>query len=74
MPWCDGCDRFWTAEAVAPTDGACPRCGTSLPEPGAGRADSGQGAPWHFKLLVVAVVLYLGWRGAQGVVWVVGHL
>ena len=25
--------------------------------------------PWHFKLLLVATVLYLGWRAAQGVMW-----
>ena len=31
-------------------------------------------APWHFKLLVLAVVLYLGWRAVQGVEWVVGAL
>jgi hypothetical protein len=30
-----------------------------------------QRAPWHFKLLVVAVVLYLGWRAVQLVEWVV---
>jgi hypothetical protein len=27
--------------------------------------------PWHFKLLVVATVLYLGWRAVQGVMWVI---
>jgi hypothetical protein len=26
-------------------------------------------APWHFKLLVVAIVLYLGWRAVEGVGW-----
>lgn len=31
-------------------------------------------APWHFKLLLVALVLYLGYRAIQGVVWVVHHL
>ena len=29
--------------------------------------------PWHFKLLVVALVLYLGWRGFQGVEWLIGR-
>jgi len=27
--------------------------------------------PWHFKLLVGAIALYLGWRGVQGVEWIV---
>lgn len=25
--------------------------------------------PWHFWLLVAAVVLYLGWRLVQGIAW-----
>lgn len=27
-------------------------------------------APWHFKLMVAALVIYLGWRLIQGVVWI----
>ena len=27
--------------------------------------------PWHFKLLMVAVALYLGFRAFQGVEWVI---
>ncbi|MGH9190815.1 MAG: hypothetical protein ACRD0Q_12480 [Acidimicrobiales bacterium] len=30
--------------------------------------------PWHFKLLVVALAVYLAWRGVQGIGWVVAHL
>jgi hypothetical protein len=30
--------------------------------------------PWHFKLLVGAIALYLGWRAFQGVEWVVRQL
>lgn len=29
--------------------------------------------PWHLKLLVGAVALYLGWRAVQGVDWVLGR-
>lgn len=25
--------------------------------------------PWSFKVMVVLVVLYLGWRLVQGIVW-----
>jgi hypothetical protein len=28
--------------------------------------------PWHFWVLVVAVVAYLGWRLIQGVAWLAG--
>ena len=27
--------------------------------------------PWHFKLLVVAIIVYLGWRAVQMVSWVI---
>jgi hypothetical protein len=47
-------------------DGSCPSCGTVIAKP--------VKAPWHFKLLLVALVLYLGWRAWQGVDWVIGHL
>lgn len=30
--------------------------------------------PWHFWVLVAAVVVYLGWRLVQGLAWVVDHL
>jgi hypothetical protein len=40
-----------------------------LTKPGEHAGD--QRAPWHFKLLVGAVVAYLGWRAVQLVEWVV---
>lgn len=48
--------------------GECPTCGRVLGEP---RAEVK--APWHFKLLVVATVLYLGFRAVQGVAWIMQH-
>jgi hypothetical protein len=48
-------------------DGRCPTCGRDLDaaarETDAKLAD--EKAPWHFKLLVVALVVYLGWRFVQ---------
>ena len=61
MPWCDGCDRFWTTDAV-PDDRTCPSCGRELAEP---RLGDEEAAPWHFKLLLAAVVVYLTWRAVQ---------
>lgn len=29
--------------------------------------------PWHFKLLLLALVLYLGWRAFQGIEWLIRH-
>ena len=67
MPWCDDCSRFWNPNSLPP-DGACPTCGRVLLKPGEHPAD--QRAPWHFKLLVAAVVAYLGWRAVQLALWV----
>jgi len=33
-----------------------------------------EGAPWHFKVLLGALGLYLAWRGVQGVGWLVHHV
>ena len=88
MPWCDDCSKFWTPSSVA-ADGKCPTCGRPLPAPatsGVAASPSGDPAkvnlkelageekmPWHFKLLLVALVLYLGWRAFQGVEWLIGR-
>ena len=31
-------------------------------------------APWHLKLLLIAVAIYLSYRLFQGVAWVVAHV
>jgi hypothetical protein len=31
-------------------------------------------APWHFKVLLVGTVVYLGWRLYQGIGWLVHHV
>jgi hypothetical protein len=46
--------------------------GTSAPQPGA--ATRGKGAPWHFKLLVVGVTVYMAYRIYWLVEWLPKHL
>jgi hypothetical protein len=53
------------------TEGECPGCGQVLTDVAA--TDQPE-VPWHFKLLVLATVLYLGWRAVQGVVWLIGRV
>lgn len=53
-------------------EGTCPTCGRMIVDPAA--AVDEPKAPWHFKLLVGAVIAYLGWRAIQGVQWVVERL
>lgn len=51
-------------------DGTCPRCGTDLDPPELAKADGAtdanvdvdEKAPWHFKVMVVALVVYLVYR------------
>ncbi len=31
-------------------------------------------APWHFKVILVGTVVYLGYRAYQGIAWVVHHV
>jgi len=65
VPWCEGCSQYWPDEELD-VDGGCPTCHEIIGEP--------HHTPWHFKLLVFTVVLYLGWRAVQGISWVVHHL
>ena len=67
MPWCDDCGRFYNPTSMG-QGGECPTCGRII------AAQQDQRVPWHFKLLVVATVLYLGFRAYQGVVWIVQHV
>jgi hypothetical protein len=69
MPWCDECERFLTPNALRP-DGRCPDCGIQVAEPSEAvvseaEAEEEYRAPWHFKLMIVAVVAYLGWRAYE---------
>jgi hypothetical protein len=77
MPWCEDCARYFTPSAMD-AEGSCPSCGRVLeaPQPritarnldlkrlaaGAEGDVESVKAPWHFKLLMVLLVLYLGWR------------
>ena len=76
MPWCDTCDHFFNPNSLT-EDGKCPDCGTKLERPArfekaaAARAEADEKAkvPWHFWILVVALVIYLGWRLVQLIIW-----
>lgn len=65
MPWCDECSRFFNPTSMG-KGGECPVCGRVI-----GTVEK---APWHFKVLVGAAAVYLGWRAVQGLSWVAHHL
>ena len=33
-----------------------------------------QPIPWYFKAMLVASIIYLGYRGYQGVTWIAAHV
>lgn len=78
MPWCETCSKFWTPTSVG-SNGACPDCGRVLDAPPVITAKNvnvrklaGEDkVPWHFKLMVGALAVYLGWRVIQLVIWLV---
>ena len=78
MPFCEDCARYWapsamTADGCCPscrrvldepvaTASSRPRVTAENLELRTLAGGDDARAPWHFKLLVVAVSLYLGWR------------
>ena len=64
MPWCENCSRFYNPTSMG-EGGECPTCGRVI--------GATPRAPWHFKLLLAATAVYLGWRVIQGVGWLAGR-
>ena len=46
--------------------GECPTCHRVIAPPAK--------TPWHFKVLLVSLVIYLGFRAYQGVEWLITHV
>lgn len=68
MPWCETCNRFYNPNNVAP-DGTCVRCGRFIADPADEEAAELPKTPWHFWMMVIALVIYLGWRLLQLIGW-----
>jgi hypothetical protein len=70
VPWCETCSKYLTPTALR-TDGTCPSCGRAVQEgeQPAQEVIADEGTPWHFRLLVGAVALYLIWRLIQMIGW-----
>jgi uncharacterized paraquat-inducible protein A len=64
--WCEECQADVEDEHLT-DEGACPRCGTLL------RSER-RPVPWTFKVMLVATVIYLGYRAYQGIGWLVHHV
>ncbi len=64
MPWCESCHQI-VEDDEQTAEGKCPSCGEALEER--------RPVPWHFKFLLAATVIYLGYRTFQGIVWLTHH-
>jgi hypothetical protein len=88
VPWCTHCDRFLSPSTVR-VNGTCPTCGQVVdagrahPAPPVAAAaapgptdpeEAVEPVPWHLKLLLVALAIYLAYRAYQGVAWLLVHL
>jgi hypothetical protein len=76
--WCDHCSRLIHADAVIfDEDGRehCPRCSEILGEDARDDADEDgpPKAPWHFKVLLIATVIYLIYRLIWFIFWLSHH-
>ena len=86
--WCDNCNRLIAATSVVRDDEGlehCPRCAEALgptqgvaedAEAGDDADDDEEGAPkppWHFKVLLVATVIYLIYRLIWFIFWLSHH-
>ena len=66
MPWCDHCSKFWNPPSMG-VNGECPTCGTVI-------AKLSHPVPWHFKVLLVGLVIYLIYRVYWLAVWLPKHI
>jgi hypothetical protein len=90
VPWCPRCDRFLSpptvnADGTCPTCGKAVDPGkaavaTATTEPEHASADAGTDGksrrhiPWHLKALLGVFAIYLGYRTAQGIEWLINNL
>jgi len=52
-------------------DGTCPQCGESVESAGHVKVAETRKAPWHFKLMVGVISIYLAYRLVQLVLWII---
>jgi predicted RNA-binding Zn-ribbon protein involved in translation (DUF1610 family) len=72
---CPTCGRAVdpTRTTTATTTTAASTVGTTTGQPSTDD-EQPEPLPWHFKLLLVALAIYLAYRAFQGVEWLIAHL
>lgn len=72
MPWCDSCDLYLAPNTVQ-EDGSCPTCNSDVDDNDLKNPPTAK-VPWHFWIVVVALVAYLGWRLIVGIGWLIDRV
>ncbi|MGH1504452.1 MAG: hypothetical protein ACRBI6_12910 [Acidimicrobiales bacterium] len=72
MPWCDTCDRYLAPNAMT-AEGTCPTCDEEVDTQDLAVPPTTK-APWHFWVMVVALVAYLGWRVIEAAIYLIERL
>ena len=76
VPWCADCDRYLAPPTVR-VDGTCPTCGRTVDVAEKAVAPPARDlppVPWHFKLMLCALAVYLGYRFMQMGEWLLHRL
>ena len=86
MPWCEDCSKFWNPPELAAGE-TCPTCRRRLVGPAGGEGEvlgaattgtrtltRAKGAPWHFKLMIIGVTVYMIYRIYWLIEWLPKHI
>ena len=66
MPWCEDCSKFYNPPSLG-DGGSCPSCGKVL-------TIARRAVPWHFKLMLVALAIYMVYRIYWLIEWLPKHV
>ena len=70
---CPSCGQLVDAGRAHPPR-TLPGRGRTTTDPSESAAEEAPPVPWHLKLLLVALAVYLSYRLFQGVAWVLAHI
>ncbi len=72
---CPSCGRIVDPGRAHPSHPAAPAAADASGRPvDDTEAEVAEPLPWHLKLLLVALAIYLSYRALQGVEWLIAHL
>lgn len=66
MPWCEDCSKFYNPPDLGESN-ACPSCGKVL-------TIARRKVPWHFKLMLLALAIYMVYRIYWLIEWLPKHV